>query len=40
MKCVIYVIIVDSIDEAIEQIWIPYFYEGEKIKPTCLQWLL
>ena len=30
MKCVICGIEIDSIDEAIEQGWITYFYEGEK----------
>ena len=30
MKCVIYGIIVDSIEEGIQQGWIPYFYEGDK----------
>ncbi|MBC8460554.1 MAG: hypothetical protein H8D67_21430 [Deltaproteobacteria bacterium] len=29
MKCVIYGIIVDSIEEGIQQGWIPYFYEEE-----------
>jgi len=29
MKCALYRIEIDSIDEAIEQGWIPYFYEGE-----------
>jgi len=29
MKCAICGIEIESIDEAIEQGWIPYFYEGE-----------
>ena len=29
MKCAICAITVDSMDEAIEQGWEPYFYEGE-----------
>ena len=30
MKCVIYGIIVDAFDEAMEEGWIPCFYEGDK----------
>jgi len=30
MKCAICGIIIDSINEAIEEGWIPYFYEGDK----------
>jgi len=30
VKCTICGIIIDSIDEAIEQGWIPYFYEEER----------
>ena len=29
MKCALRRIEINSIDEAIEQMWIPYFYEGE-----------
>jgi len=29
MKCAVCGIEIESIDEAIEQGWIPYFYEGE-----------
>jgi len=29
MRCAICGIVIDSIDEAVEQGWIPYFYEGE-----------
>jgi len=29
MKCAICGIIIDSIEEAVEEGWIPYFYEGE-----------
>jgi hypothetical protein len=30
MKCAICGVRIDFIDEAIEQGWIPYFYEGER----------
>ena len=30
MKCAICGIQIDSVDEAIEKGWTPYFYEGEK----------
>ena len=30
MKCAICGIEIDSIDEAREQGWVPYFYEGDK----------
>jgi hypothetical protein len=36
MKCVICGIQIDSVDEAIEKGWTPYFYEGEKeYEPAC-----
>ena len=36
MKCVICGIEIDSVEDAIEQGWIPYFYEGEiEYGPAC-----
>jgi hypothetical protein len=36
MRCAICGITVGSIDEAIEQGWCPYFYEGDKqFEPAC-----
>ena len=29
MRCTICGIVIDSIDEGVEQGWIPYFYDGE-----------
>ena len=44
MKCAICGILIDSIDEAIEEGWIPYFYEAEKEHefacPGCAESLL
>jgi len=44
MRCAICGIVIDSIDEAVEQGWIPYFYEGEKEHefacPGCAESLL
>lgn len=36
MRCAICGITVDSVEEAIDQGWIPYFYDGEKEhEPAC-----
>ena len=36
MKCIICGISVDTIDEAVDQDWIPFFYEGEEPHgPAC-----
>ena len=44
MKCAICGMIVDSIDEAVDQGWIPYFYDGdeehETACPSCTEALL
>jgi hypothetical protein len=44
MKCAICGVIVDSIDEAVDQGWIPYFYDGaeehETACPSCTEALL
>jgi hypothetical protein len=44
MRCAICGIQIDSVDDAIEQGWIPYFYDGENEHevacPACTQALL
>ena len=44
MKCAICGMIVDSIDEAVDQGWIPFFYDGdeehETACPSCSETLL
>ena len=44
MKCAICGMVVDSIDEAVDQGWIPYFYDGyeehETACPSCTEALL
>ena len=44
MKCAICGMIVDSIDEAVDQGWVPYFYDGdeehETACPSCMETLL
>ena len=44
MKCAICGMEIDSVDEAVEEGWVPYFYEGETEHdvacPACTQALL
>jgi len=44
MRCAICGMAIDSIDEAREQGWIPYFYEGQKehgpVCPSCSEKLI
>jgi uncharacterized protein with PIN domain len=44
MRCAICGIRIDSVDEAIEEGWVPYFYDGETEHevacPACSQALL
>jgi hypothetical protein len=44
MKCAICGIQIDSVDEAVEQRWVPYFYDGPQLHdvacPSCTETLL
>jgi hypothetical protein len=44
MKCAICGIQIDSVDEAVEQGWTPYFFDGDKEHdpacPSCTETLL